>query len=173
MRADTDASSARRLDPVASKPTRHALTIDVEDWFHDDWRPERGVDWDRLPSTVCADVDLLLELLAAAKSRATFFVLGDVAAREPALVRHIAGAGHEIASHGYAHRRVATQSRDGFAADVENGCTGDGALSRSMSVVPEATSWKRAVSATRRVSTPLTESPCHALGRGASDTRPR
>ena len=54
MRADTDASSARRLDPVASKPTRHALTIDVEDWFHDDWRPERGVDWDRLPSTVCA-----------------------------------------------------------------------------------------------------------------------
>jgi len=119
MRADTDASSARRLDPAASKPTRHALTIDVEDWFHDDWRPERGVDWDRLPSTVCADVDLLLELLAAAKSRATFFVLGDVAAREPALVRRIAGAGHEIASHGYAHRRVATQSRDEFAADVE------------------------------------------------------
>jgi len=130
MRADTDASSARRLDPVTSKPTRHALTIDVEDWFHDDWRPERGVDWDRLPSTVCADVDLLLELLAAAKSRATFFVLGDVAAREPALVRRIAAGGHEIASHGYAHRRVATQSRDEFAADVEKSlavlgdCTG-------------------------------------------------
>jgi polysaccharide deacetylase family protein (PEP-CTERM system associated) len=130
MRADTDASSARSLDDVASEPNRHALTIDVEDWFHDDWRPDRGVDWDRLPSTVAADVDVLLELLAAKQSRATFFVLGDVAAREPALVRRIVGAGHEIASHGYAHRRVATQSRREFAADVDKSlavladCTG-------------------------------------------------
>ncbi|MGH7896634.1 MAG: XrtA system polysaccharide deacetylase, partial [Candidatus Binatia bacterium] len=66
--------------------TDHALTIDVEEWFHDDWRADRGIDWHRLPSTVSAEVDLLLELLAAAGSRATFFVLGDVAAREPALV---------------------------------------------------------------------------------------
>jgi len=102
----------------AGSAPQHALTIDVEDWFHDDWRPDRGVDWDRLPSTLSADVGLLLELLAAAGSRATFFVLGDVAAREPALVRQIAGAGHEIASHGYAHRRVSTQSRAEFAADV-------------------------------------------------------
>ena len=61
----------------------------------------------------------------------------------------------------------------GVAADVENGCAGGGALSWSMSVVPEATSWKRAVSATRRVNTPLTDSPCQARERGASDTRPR
>jgi polysaccharide deacetylase family protein (PEP-CTERM system associated) len=97
----------------------HALTIDVEDWFHDDWRPDHGVDWDRLPSTVVANVDLLLELLAEARARATFFVLGDVAAREPALVRRIAAAGHEIASHGYAHRPVPTQTRRELAADVE------------------------------------------------------
>src|SRR2546429_8660852 len=61
----------------------------------------------------------------------------------------------------------------GVAADVEHGCAGDCGVSWSMSVLPEATSWKRAVSATRRVSTPLTDSPCQALGRGASDTRPR
>ena len=100
-------------------PPQHALTIDVEDWFHDDWRPDRGVDWDRLPSTLSADVGLLLELLAAAGSRATFFVLGDVAAREPALVRRIVAAGHEIASHGYRHRSVGTWLRREFRADVE------------------------------------------------------
>jgi len=96
----------------------HALTIDVEEWFHDDWRPDRGADWHRLPSTVAADVALLLDLLAAAGARATFFVLGDVARRQPAVVKRIAAAGHEIASHGDAHRKVATQGRDEFGADV-------------------------------------------------------
>lgn len=96
----------------------HALTIDVEEWFHDDWRPDRGRDWDRLPSTVAAEVGRLLDLLAATSARATFFVLGDVARRQPALVRGIAAAGHEVASHGYAHRHVATQTRVEFADDV-------------------------------------------------------
>jgi polysaccharide deacetylase family protein (PEP-CTERM system associated) len=103
----------------AAKPVAHALTIDVEDWFHDDPRPNRGVDWDSLPSTVEADVDTLLELLEAATARATFFVLGDVASRRPQLVRRIAAAGHEIASHGYRHRAVSTQGRHEFAADVD------------------------------------------------------
>ena len=98
----------------------HALTIDVEEWFHDDWRPDRGVDWHRLPSTVASDVALLLDLLEAAGARATFFVLGDVARRQPELVRRIADAGHEIASHGDVHRKVATQERDEFAADVRS-----------------------------------------------------
>jgi polysaccharide deacetylase family protein (PEP-CTERM system associated) len=114
MSGDAEEPSTR-----APRPIVHALTVDVEDWFHDDWRADRGIDWDQLPSTVSADVDVVLELLAAAGSRATFFVLGDVAARQPALVRRIAAGGHEIASHGYAHRRVATQSREQFAADVE------------------------------------------------------
>ena len=96
----------------------HAMTIDVEDWFHDDWRGDRGTGWDRLPSTVSTDIDVLLELLATAGSRATFFVLGDVASRQPALVRRVAAAGHEIASHGYAHRPVTSQTRHEFAADV-------------------------------------------------------
>ncbi len=96
----------------------HALTIDVEEWFHDDWRPDRGMDWDVLPSTVAGDVALMLDLLAAADARATFFVLGDVARRHPELVRRIAGAGHEIASHGDAHRQVPTQDRRQFAHDV-------------------------------------------------------
>ena len=96
----------------------HALTIDVEEWFHDDWRPNRSVDWDRLPSTVASELERVLDLLAEAGARATFFVLGDVVRRQPDLVGRIAGAGHEIASHGYAHRRVATQTRAEFAEDV-------------------------------------------------------
>jgi polysaccharide deacetylase family protein (PEP-CTERM system associated) len=101
-------------------PVAHALTIDVEEWFHDDWRPDRGADWDRLPSTVAADVGTMLDLLADAGARATFFVLGDVARRQPALVKRIAAAGHEIASHGDTHRRVATQPRPDFEADVRS-----------------------------------------------------
>jgi polysaccharide deacetylase family protein (PEP-CTERM system associated) len=96
----------------------HALTIDVEEWFHDDWRPNRGADWDRLPSTVARDVTTLLDMLAAVGARATFFVLGDVARRQPAVVKRIAEAGHEIGSHGDVHRKVPTQSRDAFKKDV-------------------------------------------------------
>lgn len=98
--------------------TAHALTIDVEEWFHDDWRPDRGVDWDDLPSTVARDVGTMLDLLAAARARATFFVLGDVARRQPGLVKTIAAAGHEIASHGDAHRRVPTLTPETFRRDV-------------------------------------------------------
>lgn len=96
----------------------HALTIDVEEWFHDDWRPQRGVDWDRLPSTVAHDVALVLDLLGAADARATFFVLGDVARRQPDIVKRIVAAGHEVASHGDLHRQVGTQRPHEFAADV-------------------------------------------------------
>jgi polysaccharide deacetylase family protein (PEP-CTERM system associated) len=98
---------------------RHALTVDVEEWFHDDWRPDRGADWDRLPSTVEDEVERVLDLLASAAARATFFVLGDVARRHPELVRRIAAAGHEVASHGYAHCRVGTQTRAAFGDDVQ------------------------------------------------------
>ena len=102
----------------ASDGTRHALTIDVEEWFHDDWRPNRGVDWDALPSTVEAEVEQVLALLDGAGARATFFVLGDVVRRHRGLVRRIADAGHEVASHGDTHVKVASQTRDTFAADV-------------------------------------------------------
>jgi polysaccharide deacetylase family protein (PEP-CTERM system associated) len=101
----------------------HALTVDVEEWFHDDWRPNRGVDWDELPSTVVAEVERVLELLGDAGAHATFFVLGDVVRRHPRLVRRIADAGHEVASHGYAHVKVAAQTRDAFAADVRRSRT--------------------------------------------------
>jgi polysaccharide deacetylase family protein (PEP-CTERM system associated) len=100
---------------------RHALTVDVEEWFHDDWRPNWGADWDRLPSTVVPEVDRLLDELARAGAHATCFVVGDVARRHPALVKRIAAAGHEVASHGYSHRRIdgdGAESRRRFVDDV-------------------------------------------------------
>lgn len=94
----------------------NALTVDLEDWYHGiELPPDRWPEFeDRLQSS-CA---LLLEILAECDARATFFVLGDVAERHPGLVRDVAAAGHEIASHGCAHQFVYEQGEDEFRADV-------------------------------------------------------
>jgi polysaccharide deacetylase family protein (PEP-CTERM system associated) len=98
----------------------NALTVDVEDYFHvqafaDVIRPES---WDELPRRVERNTDRLLELCARAGVAGTFFTLGWVAERHPALVRRIVADGHELASHGFAHQRVDGQTPDEFAADV-------------------------------------------------------
>ena len=67
---------------------------------------------------MCRNTERLLDLLAEHDVRATFFVLGWVAERYPALVRRIAAAGHEIASHGYGHRLVYDQTPAAFRDDV-------------------------------------------------------
>jgi polysaccharide deacetylase family protein (PEP-CTERM system associated) len=99
---------------------RNAMSIDVEDWFH----PEalRGVvqpaDWEQLAPRAGRNVERLLRLFDAAQVRATFFVLGWVAEREPDLVPRLAAEGHEVASHGYAHRMITQQQPADFAADL-------------------------------------------------------
>ena len=98
----------------------HALTVDVEDWFqvqaYADAVPPAT--WEQLPRRVEANTDRLLALFAAAGVHATFFTLGWVAERHPALVRRIVDGGHELASHGYWHRRVDSQDAAAFRADV-------------------------------------------------------
>ncbi len=116
-----DAESA----PVEARPARwlNALTIDVEDYFHVsgfDHCVDRA-DWDRLPSRVANSTDRLLDCLAAANVRATFFVLGWVAERQPSLVLAIRSAGHEIGCHSYAHRLVYEQTPQEFRADLRRG----------------------------------------------------
>jgi len=90
------------------------LTIDVEDWFHTSaLDPYIGPgQWDSLKSRVVPNVRRLLAILEAHRTRATFFVLGWVAERFPGLVREIASAGHEVASHGYRHRLIYDLSPD-------------------------------------------------------------
>jgi polysaccharide deacetylase family protein (PEP-CTERM system associated) len=100
------------------EPIVNALTIDVEDYFHVsvfDGLVPRGM-WDSLESRVCANTERLLEVLGDVKG--TFFILGWVAERFPHLVRTIADAGHEIASHGYEHRLVYDQTPNAFREDV-------------------------------------------------------
>ncbi len=99
---------------------QNAMTIDVEDYFHVS-AFENTIsrdDWDRLPLRVEINTDRLLELFDSKNTKATFFVLGWVAERCPGLVKRIAEAGHEVASHGYAHGRATEQSAEEFRADV-------------------------------------------------------
>ena len=98
----------------------NALTIDVEDYFQVSAFENRVKvsEWDCYPLRVERSCRLILELLEARGVQATFFVLGWVAGRCPELVKEIHRAGHEIACHGYGHRRVCTQSRETFRQDI-------------------------------------------------------
>ena len=98
----------------------HLFTVDGEEHFHAS-ALEGVVDrarWDALESRVEAGVDAILEALERHGARGTFFVLGWVAARRPAMVRRIAEAGHEVASHGWSHRRVTALWPDGFREEA-------------------------------------------------------
>ena len=105
---------------TTSRPIVNAFTVDVEDYFQvsafDAIVPRDQ--WDSYPSRVEGNTARLLELLASHDVRGTFFVLGWIAERFPRLVRRIAEAGHELASHGYGHRLVYEQSPDEFRNDV-------------------------------------------------------
>ena len=96
------------------------LTVDVEEWFHvcGDPRYARPEAWEALPSRVAPCVEKVLGLLDGTGSSATFFVLGWVARRHPDVVRSIAAAGHEVASHGDLHRRIYETPLAAFREDV-------------------------------------------------------
>jgi polysaccharide deacetylase family protein (PEP-CTERM system associated) len=99
---------------------RNALTVDVEEWFHVCGVGALSRDrWDALPSRVVPNTRDLLTLFDRTGARATFFVLGWVAERYPALVREILAAGHEVASHGHLHRRIYELTPEEFAADLD------------------------------------------------------
>ena len=100
----------------------NAFSVDVEDFFQ--VAAFEGVidraDWDGFDRRVERNTRLLLELLERHGVRATMFVLGWVAERAPELVREIHAAGHELAIHGYDHRRVTELTPDEFRADVRS-----------------------------------------------------
>jgi polysaccharide deacetylase family protein (PEP-CTERM system associated) len=99
---------------------QNALSVDVEDWFQVGAfeRTLQRADWDGLTHRVERNSDAVLDLFAQADVKATFFTLGWVAERYPALMRRIADAGHEVASHGYDHARVFTFTPEQFRADL-------------------------------------------------------
>jgi polysaccharide deacetylase family protein (PEP-CTERM system associated) len=98
----------------------HHFTVDVEEYFQvsalEPWVPRTN--WGSLESRVVQSTLRLSDILADHRTHATFFVLGWVAEREPDLVRKLVSAGHEIASHGWDHRRVTQQSPQEFRTSV-------------------------------------------------------
>ncbi len=98
----------------------NAMSIDVEDYFHvsvfDGIVPRHH--WERMESRVVANTTRILDIFAESGIRSTFFILGWVAERHPDLVKAIASRGHELASHGYAHRLVYDQTPAAFREDV-------------------------------------------------------
>jgi polysaccharide deacetylase family protein (PEP-CTERM system associated) len=113
-------SNASAPVPTGPKGIVNALTVDVEDYFQVSAMAPyiaRSA-WDTLECRVEANVDRLLQRFEAQGAHATFFTLGWVAERYPAMVQRIVAAGHELASHGYGHQRVTELSPDEFSADV-------------------------------------------------------
>jgi polysaccharide deacetylase family protein (PEP-CTERM system associated) len=96
--------------------------VDVEDYFQVVAFETlvRRADWDRYPSRVVESTGRLLDLLAERGVRGTFFTLGWIARKFPSLVSRIAGAGHEVASHGDWHRRVSQLDVAGFRAELRD-----------------------------------------------------
>jgi polysaccharide deacetylase family protein (PEP-CTERM system associated) len=99
---------------------RNALSVDVEDWFQVgafETVIDRN-DWESLDRRVERNTDAVLTLFADAGVKGTFFTLGWVAQRHPALIRRIVEQGHEIASHGWDHLRVFNMTPAQFSADI-------------------------------------------------------
>ena len=105
---------------ITSAPITNAMTVDVEDYFqvqafahciHRDT-------WDSFPRRVEDNTNRILDMFGRADIKATFFTLGWVARRHPALVRRIVAEGHELASHGWDHTRADSQDPDTFRSDI-------------------------------------------------------
>lgn len=103
-------------------PILNALTIDVEDYFQvSAFAPHiRRTDWEARECRIERNMDRILALLEERGICATFFTLGWIAERYPALVRRIVAGGHELASHGYGHERVSDLSPEAFFQDIQH-----------------------------------------------------
>ena len=99
----------------------NALTIDVEDYYHVSGFNSviKFADWENLESRLDISMGKILKILSHYGVKATFFVLGWVAEKFPTVVKAIHQAGHEIASHSYAHRLIYDQTPDEFQVDMQ------------------------------------------------------
>ncbi len=96
------------------------MSVDVEDYFQVQafFGTIRRDAWESLPRRVERNVDRLLQVFGDAGVSATFFTLGWIAERYPAMVRRIVDQGHELASHGWDHTRADSQEPEAFRADI-------------------------------------------------------
>jgi polysaccharide deacetylase family protein (PEP-CTERM system associated) len=103
-------------------PVVNALTIDVEDYFQvSAFAPHiRRSEWNLRECRIERNVGVILDMLQQRQAKATFFTLGWIAERYPALVRRIVADGHELASHGYGHERASDLTEQAFFADIHH-----------------------------------------------------
>lgn len=128
-------------------PVRHHFTVDVEEYFHPS-ALESSVPrarWPELERRAPKVMARLVELMAEHDALGTFFIVGWLAKREPAMVKAIASAGHEVADHSWDHKRITRQSPDAFRESVRRskavleeltGCEVRGFRAPSWSIVP-------------------------------------
>lgn len=104
-----------------NKQSYNAFSIDLEDWFHllDTNVTPTISEWGMMESRVERNTEILLNLLDKYNTKCTFFVLGWIAENFPNLIKYIHTRGHEIASHGYAHKLVYQQSPEEFRDDIK------------------------------------------------------
>lgn len=114
MQANSPTTRHRASDPV------NAMSVDVEEYFQV-WAFSsviRKEDWDSYAPRVVETTNRVMDLFDRFGVKSTFFTLGCVAERHPELIRRIVDDGHELASHGYQHDKVTTQTPDEFRADL-------------------------------------------------------
>jgi len=114
--------SPKQIEATGRGEAFALLSFDVEEYFQVEAAAAhvRREDWESLPKRLEPALDRILELLADHHTSATFFVLGWVAGRQRAMIRRIAEAGHEIASHGMHHRMVNRLTPEQFRRDVRD-----------------------------------------------------
>lgn len=97
----------------------NVLSIDLEEWYHANYE-ENLFDPDRIyEERVIHNTQALLDMFDRYQAKATFFTLGVIAEKYPELIRLIHDKGHEIATHGYGHQLIYTQSEEQFEADLQ------------------------------------------------------
>lgn len=111
----------REAPAIKASGLVNAMTVDVEDYFQVSAFEQHvaKAQWQNWPLRVENNTHRILDLFAAHEVRGTFFTLGWIAERYPSLVKRIVSEGHEIASHGWEHVRVNTQTPGEFREDIE------------------------------------------------------
>ena len=113
------------MNAVGAPRLAHGLSFDIEDWFHVIGVPELedSTTWEDRESLVERRTDQILQICDDHQVKATFFVVGWIADRHPALMRRIADAGHELGSHTYWHRLLFKLDRPTFREDLQRSIT--------------------------------------------------
>jgi polysaccharide deacetylase family protein (PEP-CTERM system associated) len=128
LTCEPDGSEGFPLSPQTERmnsivaTTTHFFTVDVEEYFQVQALESVVTtdEWLSRPTRVGASVDALLEALDRHGVRGTFFTLGWLAKYRPEVVRAIANAGHEVASHGFRHERVTSLTPQRFREDIRS-----------------------------------------------------